>query len=136
MTAPQPLRLRHALMLAACLGTAGPALAASQASGISVPQASAADLADRAAPVRRPDAEKLLRANNCTGCHQEDRKLVGPAFRAVAKRHAGEADAVERLKQSIRRGGGGRWGPVPMPPYPGLKDEDLQAIAEWILDLR
>lgn len=136
MMAPEFRLLRHALMLAACLGAAGPALAASPVSGASLRQGGTHDQVQKAAPAAGPDADRLLRANNCTGCHQTDRKLVGPAFRAVARRHGDEPEAVERLKQSIRQGGGGRWGPIPMPPYPALKDEELQAIAEWIINLR
>ncbi|MDO4683508.1 MAG: c-type cytochrome [Lautropia sp.] len=136
MMAPEFRLLRHAMTLTACLGAAGAALAASPVSGNSLRQSSTQDQVEQAVSAAGPDADRLLRANNCTGCHQTDRKLVGPAFRAVARRHAGEPEAVERLKKSIRQGGGGRWGPIPMPPYPAMKDEELQAIAEWIINLR
>jgi cytochrome c len=40
---------------------------------------------------------------------------------------------VAKLKASIKAGGSGKWGPVPMPPQPGLSDADLTTLATWIL---
>ncbi len=39
------------------------------------------------------DGEKLIQANDCSSCHAVDRQVVGPAYSAVAKRYAGQADA-------------------------------------------
>ena len=76
---------------------------------------------------------QLAQKNNCTACHTVDRKLLGPAYHDVAKKYAGQADAKAKLMDSIRKGGSGKWGPVPMPAQPTLSEEDTKALAEWVL---
>lgn len=73
------------------------------------------------------DAEKLIQASDCTSCHAVDSEIVGPAYSAVAKSHAGDAGAPEKLAAKIRDGGGG------MPPHPKLTDAQRLEIAQWIL---
>lgn len=75
----------------------------------------------------------LATKNACTACHAPDRKLVGPSYADVAKKYAGQKDAVALLSASIRKGGMGKWGPVPMPAQPALNDADLTALATWVL---
>jgi cytochrome c len=75
----------------------------------------------------------LAQKNACTACHAVDKKLVGPSYADVAKKYAGQKDAVATLAASIKAGGAGKWGPVPMPAQPGLSDADLTALATWIL---
>lgn len=76
---------------------------------------------------------ELATKNACTGCHAPDRKILGPAYADVAKKYAGQKDAVTMLAESIRKGGAGKWGPVPMPAQPALSDADLKALAAWVL---
>ncbi len=76
---------------------------------------------------------ELATKNACTACHAPDRKLVGPSYADVAKKYAGQKDAVAALSESIRKGGSGKWGPVPMPPQPGLSEADLKTLATWVL---
>ncbi|MDO5058055.1 MAG: c-type cytochrome [Lautropia sp.] len=80
------------------------------------------------------DAQALLEENACTACHQVDKKVVGPAFRDVAGRYAGQADALQQLMAHIRDGGSGRWGAVPMPPQPDISQADLETLARWVLE--
>ena len=75
--------------------------------------------------------QKLLNANGCTGCHALDQKVVGPAFREVARRYSA-ADAGA-LAAKIREGSQGVWGPVPMPPNAGVSPADAEQIASWVL---
>ncbi len=75
----------------------------------------------------------LAQKNACMACHTVDKKLVGPAYQDVAKKYAGQADAQAALVKSIKAGGSGKWGPVPMPPQPGLSDADANTLASWIL---
>ncbi|GAB2902983.1 c-type cytochrome [Paralcaligenes ginsengisoli] len=77
----------------------------------------------------------LARASNCLSCHQVDGRRVGPSFTLVARRFAGQAGAVDYLASTIRSGGRGRWGAVPMPAQPQVSPEQAKAIAEWILTL-
>ena len=39
--------------------------------------------------------EALAKAKNCMACHAVDKKLVGPSYKDVAKKYAGDAKAVE-----------------------------------------
>ena len=80
---------------------------------------------------------ELAQKNACTGCHAVDKKLVGPAYNNGVKKYAGQKDAVAVLSDSIRKGGAGKWGPMPvpmpMPAQPGLSDADVKTLATWIL---
>jgi sulfite dehydrogenase len=79
---------------------------------------------------------KLFNANACVACHTLDKRVVGPSFREVAARFAGDAGAVGKLAKKIREGGAGNWGVVPMPPHPQLSDADLNTMVGWILQQR
>ncbi|WP_315549189.1 c-type cytochrome [Lautropia mirabilis] len=86
------------------------------------------------APQAIGDATALhvLKSNHCTSCHQPERKVVGPAFRDIRRRHAGQPDAGRQLAASILGGSSRNWGPVPMPPQPHVNDRDLKIIVDWI----
>ena len=86
-----------------------------------------------AAPALAQADQALAQKNACMACHAVDKKLVGPAYQDVAKKYAGQADAQAALVKSIKAGGSGKWGPVPMPPQPGLSDADANTLASWIL---
>ena len=65
--------------------------------------------------------EALAKSKNCMACHAVDKKLVGPSYKDVAKKYAGDAKAVDALAVKIVKGsevGKGNWGAVPMPPNP------------------
>jgi cytochrome c len=76
---------------------------------------------------------ELATKNGCTGCHAVDKKLVGPAYLEVAKKYASQPGATVQLGESIRKGGSGKWGPIPMPAQPNLKDAEVTALAAWVL---
>ena len=100
--------------------TAKPAVAAAAAPPQQLAQAGAA------AAGRMPT--DLLQKNTCTACHAPDRKLVGPSWADVAKKHAGKADY---LAGKIREGGSGVWGNIPMPPQ-ALSADEAKRIAGWL----
>jgi cytochrome c len=75
----------------------------------------------------------MAKKNACMACHAVDKKLVGPAYQDVAKKYAGQKDAVANLTKSIKAGGSGKWGPVPMPAQAALSDADAGTLAAWIL---
>ncbi len=82
------------------------------------------------------DGAQLAREKICMGCHQVDRMRVGPPFAAVADRYKqGGEQIIDYLANSIRKGGRGRWGAVPMPAQPQVTEEDAHALAVWILSL-
>jgi len=73
---------------------------------------------------------------NCMGCHAIDRKMVGPAYKDVAKKYAAEPAATDKLALKIQKGGAGVWGPVPMPSNPQVNDKEAKTLASWILTLK
>jgi cytochrome c len=81
------------------------------------------------------DAEALAKAKGCYACHDVNAKKVGPAFKDVANKYAGKPDAVAHLSESIKKGGVGEWGNVPMPPQ-NVTDEESKKLAEWVLSLK
>lgn len=81
-------------------------------------------------------SEALARKHDCLGCHSVATKLVGPAYKEVAAKYAGQADALAQLQNSIRNGSSGKWGELPMPPHPKLSDADLKKLAQWVLGLK
>ena len=76
---------------------------------------------------------ELAQRNTCTACHAVDKKVVGPGYRDIAKKYADSKDAVAMLSESIRKGGMGKWGPVPMPAQTTLSDADARTLAGWIM---
>jgi len=74
---------------------------------------------------------ELAQQKGCMACHAMDKKLVGPAFRDVAKRYADRP--AQDLARSIRAGGSGRWGPVPMPAQPHVTEAEARSLATWIM---
>ena len=84
------------------------------------------------APAVRAD-EAMAKKYNCLACHQADKKLVGPAYKDVAKKYKGQANAVAALTDKVKKGGSGVWGPVPMPPNAAVPDADAKKLVEWIL---
>jgi cytochrome c len=75
----------------------------------------------------------LAQKNACMSCHAVAKKLVGPSYNDVAKKYAGQKDAATTLAQSIKGGGAGKWGPVPMPSQPALSEADALTLANWVL---
>lgn len=78
-------------------------------------------------------SKELAQKNNCMACHATDKKLVGPAYQEVAKKYAGQKDGAAVLAKSIKAGGSGKWGPVPMPAQAALSDADALVLAKWVL---
>lgn len=71
--------------------------------------------------------------NACLTCHAPDKKMVGPSYKMVAEKYAGNKNAEALVIASIKKGGSGKWGVVPMPAQPNVSDADLQTLAKWIL---
>ena len=76
---------------------------------------------------------ELAQAKNCLACHAVDHKVVGPAYKDVATKYAGQKDAVDKLAQKIMKGGSGVWGPVPMPANTQVNEAEAKKLAAWVL---
>lgn len=81
------------------------------------------------------DPMALAKSKNCLACHSVDAKIVGPAYKDVAAKYAGQKGMVEKLALKIQQGGSGVWGPVPMPPNQVTPDE-AKELATWVLSLK
>ena len=89
-----------------------------------------------------PRSEMLALAtqSGCLGCHEIDKKKVGPAWQAVSQRYSGDESARSMLIEKVKKGGSGNWtevtGGVPMPPNsPRVKDDDIARLVDFILSL-
>ncbi len=78
----------------------------------------------------------LATSKNCMACHAVDKKLVGPSYKDVAKKYAGDAKAADMLAAKIIKGGSGVWGPVPMPANAQVNEADSKKLAAWVLSLK
>ena len=76
---------------------------------------------------------QLATAKNCMACHAVDKKLVGPSYKDIAAKYAGQADAVDKLSVKVVKGGSGVWGPVPMPANAQVNPDDSKKLVTWIL---
>ncbi len=81
-------------------------------------------------------SEQLAKSKNCLACHGIENKIVGPAYKDVAKKYAGQADAGDQLAAKVVKGGGGVWGQMPMPPNPQVTAEEAKQLVQWILSLQ
>ena len=73
----------------------------------------------------------------CGACHAVDKKVVGPAFKDVAAKYAGKADAEKTLIANITKGGSFGWKFGSMPPKGlGAKDDEIQSLSKFILSLQ
>lgn len=78
---------------------------------------------------------EIVKKARCTSCHALEKKMVGPAYRDIATKYAGQADAPAKLFAKVREGGAGVWGQIPMSPNDEAKisDDNLKAAIDWIL---
>ena len=82
-------------------------------------------------------SEALAKSRNCMACHSLEKKIVGPSYKDIAKKYAGQIDAEAKLAEKILKGGKGSWGEVPMPPNNSLvKPDEANKLVKWILGLK
>ena len=96
-------------------------LGATIASLVSLPALASADLAQK---------------KNCMACHAVDKKLIGPGYKEVAAKYAGQKDAADKLAQKIVKGGAGVWGQVPMPANPQVSADEAKTLVAWVLSIK
>jgi cytochrome c len=81
-------------------------------------------------------SKELAQAKNCLACHSVDNKVVGPAFKEVAAKYAGDKEAAATLAAKVIAGGGGVWGAIPMPANTQVKEAEAKKLVAWILSLK
>ena len=85
------------------------------------------------------DAEKaltLIGSSDCMTCHAIDRKVIGPAYKDVAKKYEDTKAVEDTLVSKIKHGGSGNWGNIAMLPHPDLAEEDARIMVKYILSLK
>jgi cytochrome c len=81
----------------------------------------------------------LAQAKNCMACHAVDKKMVGPSYKDVAAKYAGNKDAAAMLAEKIQKGstpGKGNWGAIPMPANPQVNAAEAAKLAAWVLTVK
>jgi cytochrome c len=79
---------------------------------------------------------ELAQKKNCMACHAVDKKVLGPSYKDVAAKYAGQKDAVDKLSAKVVKGGAGVWGAVPMPANPQVSDAEAKQLVQWIMTLK
>ena len=75
---------------------------------------------------------ELAKKKNCMACHAVEHKVVGPGYKDIAKKYAGQ-DVSDKLADKIRQGSSGAWGAIPMPANRQVSEADAKLLAAWIL---
>ena len=110
------------------LDTVKPSTAADSAIGLA-----AAGNAGGVAPESAAESMLVLsQKSNCAACHRVDKKLIGPSFQEIAAKYRADANAESALAEKVKKGSGGIWGSIPMPPN-AIRDEDIRALVKWVL---
>lgn len=84
----------------------------------------------------KPDYESvknLLQKNICLTCHNPETKLIGPAYKEIAKKHY----TVDQIVALIQKPNPANWPDytVAMPPMAHVPKSELTEIARWIKSL-
>ncbi len=78
----------------------------------------------------------LAQKKNCMACHAVDKKVLGPSFKDVAAKYAGQKDANDKLAAKVMKGGTGVWGNIPMPANPQVSEAEAKQLVGWIMTLK
>ena len=78
----------------------------------------------------------LIANSDCLTCHKLNEKVIGPAYKEVAKKYAYTPANVKMLAGKIIKGGAGNWGPIPMTAHAALSQADAESMVKYILNLK
>lgn len=79
------------------------------------------------------DGGDLAKKSSCTMCHAPAAKGVGPSWKDIATKYAGQADAQAKLETKVRTGGSGSFSGNMPPTNKGVSDADIKAMVAWVL---
>lgn len=82
------------------------------------------------------DESMLARQKNCFSCHSVNNRVVGPAYKDIAKKYADDSSAPDRLVQHVLHGSTGAWGVIPMPANTQVTPDQAKQLVAWILQLK
>ena len=86
-----------------------------------------------------PDYQKgleLIAKSDCLTCHKVNEKLIGPAYKEVAKKYEATDENIALLASKVIKGGSGVWGAVPMTAHATLSEADAKQMVKYVLLLR
>ena len=81
-----------------------------------------------AGAVQAQSGADLLKAKGCLGCHDAEKKKVGPALKDIAAKHKGNKDAEAMLVGKLKEGKGH--------PKVAASDDELKATVKQVLDAK
>lgn len=95
---------------------------------------------------RAADMPALTKKHDCDICHDIEKRLVGPAWKDVAKKYKGatkykwsglEYGLEEGLVHAVSKGSSGNWGDMPMPANDpsGTKQAEMKELIKFVLEL-
>ena len=106
------------------------------ATSAAAPAAGAVAAAPASPAVDAVAAQTLATKHACLACHKMDAKLIGPGLKEVAAKYKGDKTAEARMIDKVKKGGGGVWGSVPMPPHSHVPDAEIKTMVQWMLSLK
>lgn len=68
----------------------------------------------------------LAKSKNCMGCHDIEKKKVGPSFKDIAAKYKGNKEAESKLAAALKEGKG-------HPVKATASDAELKAILQYVL---
>jgi cytochrome c len=71
----------------------------------------------------------MLKAKGCLNCHDMDKKKVGPAYKDVAKKYAGDAGASAKVAGELKEGKG-------HPVKVNASEADIKSMVDYVLSLK
>jgi cytochrome c len=84
--------------------------------------------------------QELATKSGCLACHAVDKKVIGPSYKDVAKKYAGDAGAEAKLTKIVKNGSNPaelHWkevtGGMPMPANAHVADADVKTLVKWVL---
>ena len=86
--------------------------------------------------VQNSEGEKLIAKSDCIGCHNKDKKVVGPSYVDIANKYAANDKNINYLSEKIIKGGSGVWGSLPMGAHASLKKDEAKSMVKYILSLK
>lgn len=84
---------------------------------------------------KKPSGLALIESSDCSACHMNNEKLVGPSYKQIAERYSENyEDEKSNLISSVIKGGNGKWGEVPMTPHPQHTEEEVMLMVDFIME--
>lgn len=79
----------------------------------------------------------LITKSDCRTCHQDETKLIGPAYKDVANKYTPGDSIITHLAGKIIEGGKGVWGDsVVMTPHPAIQKADAELMVKYVFSLK